>query len=506
MRKFSMTRRRFLRDLGFSAAAAPLLLGLDSLYAKAQVPAATKKRFLAMYTPNGIRYMDWRIPMAGADIDISSGALLKNPALNLSALAPNAAKLLILDRLSYIAARPEYNTTGGTSTSVDGKNHPGGHQKGMGCLLTGQPLTGGAGTIGDAGLANGISLDQVLAASFTGKVKFPSLQIGVMVNENLTDRYVDKRLSYSAASMPLPPIVDPFVLYNQVFSGLSPSPGGMMASNIRLVMDQSVLDDVYQQFNTLKPKVSQADWQLLQQHQAALRAIENQLTAVFPQVMCTGPTAPMAAGVSPTSPTATHTWAMTLANFPTVGGLMIDMIVQALACGLTNVITFQWANSEWDNTFPWLNVTKGHHGMSHAQDPSLLTVDTWYASQFNSLITKLNAIPESGAAGSVLDNSLLMYTSCLSHGAAHVSTNAPITLAGSNGGYFRQGRVIRFNNTFTTNPGNDQKAIGTPDLSNSDLMASILDSFGMPMAESLKGPAAIQAHTYHGTLPAGTVH
>jgi len=43
-------------------------------------------------------------------------------------------------------------------------------------------------------------------------------------------------------------------------------------------------------------------------------------------------------------------------------------------------------------------------------------------------------------------------------------------------------------------------------MTNSDLMASILDSFGMPMADSLKGPAAIQSHTYHGTLPAGTVH
>ena len=113
---------------------------------------------------------------------------------------------------------------------------------------------------------------------------------------------------------------------------------------------------------------------------------------------------------------------------------------------------------------------------------------------------------DSGAAGSVLDNSLLMYTSCLSHGAAHVSTNAPITLAGSNGGYFRQGRLIRFNNVFTANPGQDQQTIGTPDLSNADLMASILDSFGLPMPDTLKGPPAIQAATFHGGLPAGTVH
>jgi hypothetical protein len=500
----TMTRRRFLRDLGVSAAAVPLVAGLDSLYAHAQVPAVPKKRFVVMYTPNGVRYSDWRIPMPGADIDISSGALLMSPNLLLSPLAPNASKLLILDRLSYIAARKMYNGDGGPS--IDGKLHPGGHQKGMGCLLTGQPLIGGAGTIGDAGLANGISLDQVLAATFAGKVKFPSLQIGVMVDENLTDRYVDKRLSYSGVRMPIPPVVDPFVLYNQVFSGLSTTPAGMQASNIRLLMDKSVLDNVQQDFTRLQPKLSQADWQLLQHHMTGIRNIEQQLTTVF-KVSCSAPAAPMATGVAdPTNATATHTWAMNLNNFPTVGGLMIDIMVQAMACGLTNVVTFQWANSEWDFGFPWLNVTKGHHGMSHAQDPQLLTVDTWYASQFNTMINKMKAIPDSGAQGTLLDNSLLMYTSCLSHGAAHVSTNVPITLAGSNGGYFRQGRLIRFNNTFTANAATDQTTIGTPDLSNADLMASILDSFGMQMPDTLKGPASIQSATYHGTLPAGTVH
>jgi hypothetical protein len=500
----TLTRRRFLRDIGVSAAAIPLLTGLDTLYAHAQTASVAKKRFVVMYTPNGIRYTDWRLPMAGADIDISSGALLMSPNNIFNSLAPNASKLLILDRLSYIAARKLYS--GESGPSVDGLLHPGGHQKGMGSLLTGQPLVGGAGNIGNAGLANGESIDQVLAASFMGKVKFPSLQIGVMVNENLTDRYVDKRLSYSGKAMPLPPVVDPFVLYNQLFSGLSTSPMGMQQSNIRLLMDKSVLDNVQSDFTRLQPKVSMADWMLLQQHQTAIRAIEQQLTTVF-TVSCSTPTAPAApAGVMVTNATATHTWAMSLANFPTVGGLMTDMMVQALACGLTNVVTFQWANSEWDFTFPWLNVTNGHHGMSHAQDPQLLKVDSWYASQFNNMITKLNAIPDSGVTGSVLDNSLLMYTSCLSHGAAHVSTNAPITLAGSNGGYFRQGRLIRFNNLFTTDLSKDQQTIGTPDLSNADLMQSIMDSFGLPMPDTLKGPPAIQAATYHGGLPAGTVH
>jgi hypothetical protein len=42
--KVTMSRRRFLRDLGVSAAAVPLLVGLDSLYAKAQVAAVPNFR------------------------------------------------------------------------------------------------------------------------------------------------------------------------------------------------------------------------------------------------------------------------------------------------------------------------------------------------------------------------------------------------------------------------------------------------------------------------------
>jgi len=63
MGKPTMTRRRFLRDLGVSAGAVPLLAGLDTLYAKAQVPTVPKKRFIVMYTPNGQLYSSWRLPI-----------------------------------------------------------------------------------------------------------------------------------------------------------------------------------------------------------------------------------------------------------------------------------------------------------------------------------------------------------------------------------------------------------------------------------------------------------
>jgi len=508
MRTPIITRRRFLRDIGVSAAAAPLLVGLESLYETKLGHAADlpKRRFICVYTPNGMRYQDWRVPVAGAQLDLTTGpanTALGMPTCSLSPLQPNASKILILDRLSYVAARKHFQGVAdglGAVSSVDGIQHPGGHQKGMGALLTGTVLIGGAQNNGDAGLANGISIDQVLAATPYGLgLKFPSLQLGVNVDENLADRYVDKRLSYTGPRMPLPPAVDPFVIFNQLFNGVASSaaPAG---PNIRQLMDKSVLDTVQQDFTRLQPKLSSADRQLLQQHTDGIRAIEQQLTMVFQtSVGCTVPAAPattVGAGVDPMNAVATHAWAQDVKNFTVVGGLMIDIMVHALACGLTNLVTFQWANSEWDKVMSWIpGVTGGHHGLSHAQDGQLLKIDTWYASQVNSMITKMSAIPDSGSAGTLLDNSLLMYASCMSDGQAHVSTNVPLVLAGSNGGYFKQGKALRFNNTFTNNALADQQSIGSPDLSNNDLLASILDSFGQlsAMPPTMKDP-----RFYHG--------
>jgi hypothetical protein len=444
-----------------------------------------------MYSPNGMLYSNWRIPMSGAEIDISAGAQLADPTLVLSPLKENAARLMILDRVSSVGARQVYQTA---MTAPDGINHPGGHQKGLGNLLTGQVLLGGASSNGDAGLANGISVDQVIAKNiFAGKVKFPTLEIGVQVNENLTDRYVDKRLSYDGPRAPRTPNNDPFALFKQVFG--SGTPG---ANNQRADMDKSVLDAVLGDFTRLSTKVSTSDKQLLDQHATSIRTIEGQLATVVNCASVTTPSAP--AGVDVNDPVATHKWAMLPANFQTVSDLQMNIMVQAVACGLTNIVTWMWANSETDMQFPWLNVLKGHHGMSHARDPDLVKVDSFYASQVNKLINAMKTIPDSGAAGSLMDNSLIMYTSCLSDGASHHSDNMPITLAGSNGGYFRQGKLIRYNSTFTADAVKDQNTIGAPDLSNSDLMVSIMNSFesaaGKPLSTTFGDPRFC-----HGPLP-----
>jgi hypothetical protein len=154
----------------------------------------------------------------------------------------------------------------------------------------------------------------------------------------------------------------------------------------------------------------------------------------------------------------------------------------------------------WIKEIDYTNNHSGHHGMSHARDPNLVYIDQWYATQFNTLIEKFKAIPDSGASGTLLDNSLLMWSSCLGDASAHQSNNAPVVLAGTNGGYFKTGKNIQLNSVYTPaqwgeplSPtagaaltaaadavrSGDQKTVGTPDYSNNDLMVSVLNSFGV---------------------------
>jgi hypothetical protein len=492
MTESHLSRRRFLQGLGVSAAAVPFILGLDSLYAKAAVPVIPNKRFLFMYTPYTSLYYNARLRLPATDVDISDGSALADPNLLLQPLQANAEHLLVLDRLSLIGARSVYQTA---VTSVDHMVHQG-ESKSMANLLTGQCMIGGDGTFANAGLANGTSLDQVLATQLFAKiVPFPSLEVGVQSSEDFSDRQAEKVVSYDGAGQPRPPMNDPFALFSKLFADKK--------SAFRAFADKSVLDGVLGDFKRLQPKLSMADRQLLEQHSDAVRRLEQRLTAAGQCVAPTGPAGPSTLNV--TDPSATHQWALAPSNFQAVGGMMSDIIVQALACGLTHVVTWMWTANEDNHHYSFLGIDQsqdyGIHGMAAARSPALLTIGQWYASQFNTLLDKLSAIPDSSGSGSLLDNSVLMWASNEGDTSSYQSNNVPVVLAGSNGGYFRSGRSIRFNDVWTPKQwagpilgaadglamtaawdvvrAGDLATVGTPDLSNNDLCVSILNSFGV---------------------------
>lgn len=135
-------------------------------------------------------------------------------------------------------------------------------------------------------------------------------------------------------------------------------------------------------------------------------------------------------------------------NFPAVGKLQMDLMAMALACDLTRVGTIQWENSVGNVQFTWLNITRGHHDMSHDGDDvtqtmeNLTQINIWYAQQLAYLLGKLAAIPE--GSGTMLDNTLVFCVNELSRGNVHSHNPMPYLFAGGTGGTLQMGRFLQF--------------------------------------------------------------
>ena len=71
-----------------------------------------------------------------------------------------------------------------------------------------------------------------------------------------------------------------------------------------------------------------------------------------------------------------------------------------------------------------------------------LRISAWHVEQFGYLIGRLKSIKEGD--GTLLDNSMVMFTSDLRDGNRHAPRDLPIILAGKGGGKLKSGQNIVF--------------------------------------------------------------
>ncbi|MGV3532937.1 MAG: DUF1552 domain-containing protein, partial [Chthoniobacteraceae bacterium] len=173
-----LTRRRFLRSLGISAAALPFLAGLPSITG-APVPQR-RQRVVIMFSPNGTLPTDFWPDQEGECFEFKS---------ILAPLAPFKDRTLLVNGL--------HNKVRGDGDS---------HMRGMSCLLTGSELLPGniqGGSDTPAGWASSISIDQeiknFLQSRPETRTRFGSLEFGVAVPDR-ADPWT--RMSYAGANQP----------------------------------------------------------------------------------------------------------------------------------------------------------------------------------------------------------------------------------------------------------------------------------------------------------------
>lgn len=424
VRSVRLSRRDLLRGTLAASAAVPLL---DATRASGTDAAPT--RLLVFATPNGVRNsMFWP---SGSETDFTLPAFT-------APLEAYKSKLLFMRGIRLNDAL-QNGALGGTVGSE--------HARGTGGMLTARPLKSGTDFISfgntTSGWGTGQSIDQYIADTLAPPTTFPSLQVGVHVR----DTEVRARISYAAAEQPIPPREDPADVFDALFANLATGGEEGAAEDPALArlraQRKSVFDITLSETDRLSRLLGADDRIKLDAHMEYIREIETRLAAA--------PTSGPVATGNCAAPTLRDVDLNDDDAYLDAGQLQMDLVAAALACDQTRIVTLQWSYSESEHLFQFLNVSGNHHAISHdfassgAGFDGYNAIQVWYAEQFAYMLGRLDAYEE--GAGTLLDNSLVLWASEIGESTQHDLTLMPYVFAGSAGGRVRSGRFVDWGNT-----------------------------------------------------------
>lgn len=404
--------RRSLLKAAFSSAA---LLPFAGLFAKsADAAPMGANRLIVFYFPDGV--------CAPGDADkfhaTGSGSSVNLPDA-LSPLAPWLGSCAFLRGLSM--------------GPTDAGSHPGGAKK----LLTGV----------DEG--NGQSIDRYLADTVGASYPFRHLYLGAMATQNNASG--DKFISYPSAGTTVAPEDNPLQAFSHLFgAGTGPAPMGG-DSGTKDVVGLSVVDSAIADINDLKGRLGDTEKSKLDLHLQAMRDLENRLSGM-------GGMAPLAS-CNQSLASLADVDASRLqepGDFPKILRAQMDVMVQAMACGLTKIGVIQASQHTSELIMSRFQGTpmytpnfdmRSHQASHYGQSSSTLFTSytqqvTWFVQQFAYLLSALAARPE--GQGTMLDNTLVLLCSEISDGNTHSHDDMPFILGGKAGGMLRTGRIFDF--------------------------------------------------------------
>lgn len=412
----TFNRRQFL-----GASASALLLGSFTRgYRKAHADHTGQRaqRLIVFYFPDGVVGAS-----QGGDASLwhasGSGSSFTLPT-------PLASLESFRDRCVFFRGL----SMGGT----DAGSHPGGAKK----LLTGA----------DGG--NGMSIDRHLANTVGSDHPFRHIYLGAMANHNGASG--DKHISYPAAGVTSPPEDDPAAAFVHLFGALQPGGGGMSpADDMQARKRLSAIDFAKSDLEHLRGRLDQKEKAKLEFHLESFREVEQRIAGMGGGggiASCDAPFVNLD-GVDSSQ-------LYDPARFPAVLRAQTDIMVQAMACGLSRVGVVQGSHhtselimSRFPDTamhdpgFDMRSHQASHYGASH--DPNhrefrdFMLQRTWWAEQFAYLLQELDRRPEGD--GTMLDHSLVLLCTEVSDGNTHSHDDMPFVLAGGGSGSIRTGNL-----------------------------------------------------------------
>ncbi|MDP1827693.1 MAG: DUF1552 domain-containing protein [Archangium sp.] len=307
-----------------------------------------------------------------------------------------------------------------------------GHAEAIPQLLTAQNHTGGT---SNSPLAQGRSVDWHLSDTLNGAGNAP-----LVFMAGPTNTYIGNGLSWSAAQQRAAAERSPLSAYMRL-TGLASAPPEVqvLVANRR----KSVNDLVRTQLRELtgKPQLSTRDKARLEQHLAAVRDMELQMT-------CDLEADRVAAAQAITQPESNDVRPQVVRSF-------MDLAAWAFNCRLNHVATLQVGHGN-DGTQYTLNGTKlpSFHWISHriyadGADGEAIPdavelhhqIDRMHLGFFKHLLDRLDGYA-SPNGGTLLDDCAAVWNNDLGNGPPHDASTTPWIIAGGAGGTLRTGQVI----------------------------------------------------------------
>ncbi len=411
---FRLSRRHLLRGAGAALALPTLeamLSGSGLAFADGTPPP---RRFITWFFGNGVIRSKWRPAQVGTSYQVTEQ------------LAP------LVDSARGFDLRGDVTVVSGFNVKTPNLR---GHHNGAAALLSGAPMIpldpGGAGYNSKFGMK---SIDQVAADAIAGTTTFKSLQLAVSKRYTTGEGPTLANLSHRGPDQPMPQETNPARLFNTLFGNFTPKD----PRDPRDALRASVLDAVRDDARALQSRLGTADQARLDAHLTGISELRTRILALPPVLT--------SSCSKPAQPTQTNADVAGVEPIEAVSTVMSDLLAMAFACDLTRVASFQFSGSVGGHCFKHLTPSAprdSEHAITHESTQQDKVNEAVIFTMRNFAYTLQALKRTSEAAGTLLDNTVVLCTSDVAEGLDHSINDYPVLLAGRGGGALRSGYHFR---------------------------------------------------------------
>jgi hypothetical protein len=291
-----------------------------------------------------------------------------------------------------------------------------------------------------------------------------SLEVGLSTLNSYEDgRHpsLSRSIAWATQTQPLYKEVNPQAVFDRlVASGASGAastdPAVKKQADLRRALKLSALDFVRDSANALSMQLGREDKPRLDQFLSSLRDLEQRSRAVE-SAMGQQQQTPGMCKVIARPPQAYAVNVKDGYNRGTHATIMNDLIVMALTCDVTRVVSYMLDDARSDFVYDHVTNRKftatgssegtgkvgGFHGLQHAGDSNdgFATINWWLSTQVADLAKKLDAIPDGD--GTLLDHTAILYGGAM-HGSDHDARPLPMALLGGGRAGLRTDQLVDY--------------------------------------------------------------